>query len=204
MFTKLKNIDTAFKHIRLFSLFFLLGCVMVTCFVIYTSNQQIEKFRGKVFVLVNGKLVEAVIKNRNIPVELKDHILNFHELFFNLSPDEKVIQQNLTKALYLADASARKQYENLKESGYYKDIIAGNISQSIELDSISLDMTDIPYRFIFSAKQTIIRTTSKLVRSLRTEGVIRTGLQQSDNNVHGFLIERWRITENLDLENQPR
>lgn len=204
MFTKMKNIDSAFRHIRLFSIFFLIGCVTISCFIIYSSNEQVNRLRGKVYVLINGKLVEAVMNDRNIPVEIKDHISSFHKLFFTLSPDEKAIHQNLTKALYLADASARKQYENLKEAGYYKDIIAGNISQTIELDSISLDMTEVPYKFTFFAKQTITRTTSKLVRSLRSEGFIRTGLPQSDNNVHGFLIERWRITENADLETQPR
>ena len=42
-----------------------------------------------------------------------------------------MIQSNITKALYLADGSAKRQYENLKENGYYSNIISGNISQQI-------------------------------------------------------------------------
>lgn len=204
MFTKMKNIDSAFRHIRLYSLFFLLGCMGITCFSIYSSNQQVNRLRGKVYVMVNGKLVEAVMNDRNIPVELRDHISTFHTSFFTLAPDEKAIQQNITKAMYLADISAKRQYENLKEAGYFSDVIAGNITQTISIDSISLDMSNTPYYFKCFGRQTITRTTSKLIRNLVTEGYIRTGLAQSDNNVHGFLVERWRILENNDIETQAR
>lgn len=204
MFTKMKNIDSAFRHVRLFSLCFLISCMLITCFAIHSSHQQVNKLRGKVYVLINGKLVEAVVQDRNIPVELRDHISSFHSAFFTLAPDEKVIQQNITRAMYLADASAKKQYENLKEAGYYSDIIAGNITQSIKIDSIALDMKSTPYYFRCFAKQTITRTTSELTRSLITEGYIRTGLPQSDNNVHGFLIERWSVMQNVDIETKPR
>jgi hypothetical protein len=51
-----------------------------------------------------------------------------------------VIQQNITKALYLADGSAKQQYENLKENGYYSNIIAGNLSQQININSVQVQM----------------------------------------------------------------
>lgn len=204
MFRKMKNIDTAFRQVRLFTILVVAGCVLLCGFVIYRTTKVLTANSGKVYVLVNGKLVEAIAEKRNVPVELRDHIRTFHTLFFTLSPDEKAIQAQVTKALYLADGSARRIYQNMKEAGFYNNLISGNISQTIEIENIDIDMSRTPYRFKCIGKQYITRPTSILVRAIVTEGFIRTGLVQSDNNTHGFLIERWEIVENNDLKVSER
>lgn len=204
MFTKMKNIDTAFRYTRWFNLVFLAGCIIICCYMEYRTSKALSANRGKVYVMVNGKLVEALAMNRNIPVEIKDHIRDFHTYFFTLSPDEKAIQAQINKALYLADGTARREYQNMKEAGYYNNLISGNISQSIQVDSIELDMTTAPYRFRCMATQKITRPTSELLRSLVTQGYVRTGLVQSDNNNHGFLIERWEIVANQNIKTNSR
>lgn len=205
MFTKMKNIDTAFRYIRLFTIIIIAGCFLLCGFVLYKSYQLAAITQSKVYVLANGKALEALAGERkdNIPVEARDHISMFHHYFFTLDPDDKVIQGNITKALYLADGSAKRQYENLKESGYYSNIIAGNISQQISIDSILLRTETYPYYFECYATQQIIRTTSIVSRSLLTEGYLRN-VSRSDNNSHGFLIERWRTIENKDLKTITR
>lgn len=194
----MKSVDTAFRQMRIFLIVLVVFVAVICTLVIYYSHAQVSEHKGKIYVMINGALVEAVARDRNMPVELRDHIERFHELFFTLSPDEKAIQQQVTRALYLADGSAKKVYQNLQESGYYKNVISANISQTIEVDSISVDMTIAPYRFAFYGRQVITRPTSIAIRSLVTEGVVRTGLNQSNNNVHGFLIERWNILSNTD------
>lgn len=194
----MKSIDTAFRQMRTFFFVLVIFVAMICALVIYYSHAQVSEHKGKIYVMINGSLVEAVARERNIPVELNDHVERFHDLFFRLSPDEKNIQQQISRALYLADGSAKKIYQNLKESGYYKNIISSNISQTVELDSISVSMEAAPYRFVFYGRQIITRPTSIAIRSLITEGVVRIGLNQSTNNVHGFLIERWNILSNTD------
>jgi len=121
----------------------------------------------------------------------------FHEDFFTLDPDDKAIQATITKALYLADESAKRQYDDLKEAGYYSNIVSGNISQQIVIDSISLDMKVYPYAFKCFATEKLIRTTSTTTRNLVTQGYLRN-VSRSDNNPHGFLIEQWETLENKD------
>ncbi|WP_423147050.1 conjugative transposon protein TraK [Rubrolithibacter danxiaensis] len=201
MFRKTKNIDTAFRHIRGFSIVVIAACVFLTCFGMYKSYRLATDMQNKVYILANGKALEAYASERkdNIPVEARDHIKSFHHLFFSLDPDDKVIKANITKALYLADASAKREYDNLKENGYYSNIIAGNISQQIKIDSVELDTNQYPYYFRCYGIQFIIRTTTTVSRSLITEGFLRN-VSRSDNNPHGFLIERWRTIENKDLK----
>lgn len=205
MFQKMKNIDTAFRHIRLFSLVFVAACLFLTAFTAYKSFQMASQAQQKVFILANGKALEAYAADRkdNIPVEARDHVKMFHHYFFTLDPDDKVIQTNITKALYLADASAKQQYQNLKENGYYSSLIAGNISQEIQADSISINTEQYPFYFRYKGEQKIIRPTTIVTRSLITEGYLRN-VSRSDNNAHGFLIERWRTLENTDIHIQNR
>jgi conjugative transposon TraK protein len=139
----------------------------------------------------------------NIPVEARDHIKTFHHYFFSLDPDDKVIQGNVTKALYLADGSAKRLYDNLRESNYYANIISGNISQQIAVDSITLDVNQYPFYFACYATEKIIRTTSIVTRTLRTEGYLRN-VSRSDNNPHGFLIEKFNTLENKDISVETR
>jgi conjugative transposon TraK protein len=173
--------------------------------VLYKSYQLAAMTQSKIYVLANGKALEALAGERkdNLTVEARDHIRMFHHYFFTLDPDDKVILGNINKALYLADGSAKRQYENLKENGYYSNIIAGNISQQISIDSLALNTDNYPYYFRCYATLQIIRTTSIVTRSLVTEGYLRS-VSRSDNNSHGFLIERWRTLENKDLKTITR
>ncbi|WP_205514343.1 conjugative transposon protein TraK [Longitalea arenae] len=205
MFKQLKNIDSAFRHIRLFSIFLILACVCIAGYSLYTSEKVLEKANQRIYILANGKVLEAVASDRreNIPVEARDHVRMFHHYFFSLDPDEQVIQTNITKALYLADQSAKIQYDNLKENSYYSNLISGNISQEITIDSVMVDMNKYPVYFQCYAEQKIIRPSTIVTRSLVTEGYLRS-VARSDHNPHGFLIERWKTLENRDLKTENR
>jgi conjugative transposon TraK protein len=205
MFHQLENIDSAFKHIKLFSLVVISACVLICCYTVYKSFQLITETQERIYILSNGKALEAWAAERkdNVPVEARDHVRMFHYHFFTLDPDEKVIQSNITKALYLADASAKRQYDNLKENRYYSNVISGNISQEISFDSIQIDTEQYPFYFRCHAKQKLIRTTSIVTRSLVTEGYLRN-VNRSDHNPHGFLVEKWNTLENNDIKTETR
>ncbi|HRN55631.1 MAG TPA: conjugative transposon protein TraK [Agriterribacter sp.] len=205
MFKQMKNIDSAFKYVRGFTLVVITGCITLSIYTLGKSYQLVRDIQAKIYILANGKAIEAFASERkdNIPVEARDHVRTFHALFFTLDPDEKVITANITKALYLADLSAKRQYDNLKEKGYFTSVISGNISQRITIDSVMIDINELPVYFRCYATQQIMRTTSIVTRSLITEGWLRN-VSRSDNNPHGFLIERWGTIENRDIKIQNR
>lgn len=205
MFQQTKNIDTAFRQIRLFTLVIILACSSIAGYCLYIANRSVRASQNRVYILANGKALEAFASERkdNIPVEARDHIKTFHHYFFTLDPDDKVIQANIVKALYLADGSAKEQYDNLKENNYYSNIISGNISQELSADSIRIEINRYPFYFRYYGKEKIIRPASIVIRSLVTEGYLRN-VSRSDNNPHGFLIERWKTLENKDLKTQAR
>ena len=205
MFKETKNIDSSFRHIKIFTFLVVAGCFLLCFFVLYKSYELSARVQDKIYILAGDQAMEAFASKRkdNVLVEAKSHISLFHIYFFTLDPDDKVIEKNISKALYMADASAKKQYNNLKETGYYSNIIAGNISQQISVDCITVDIKAEPYVFHCYGTERIIRPNSIVTRNLITQGYLRN-VSRSDHNPHGLLIERWETLENKDIKTENR
>jgi len=205
MFRKFQHIDSAFRYIRAFSLALVLSCATISSVAIYFSFRQVRQAQERVYILAGGKALEAFSAGRreNLPVEAREHVRTFHQYFFTLSPDDKAIEATMARALNLADHSAKQAYDNLRESGYLTNLITANISQEITVDSVQIDLGQTPYRFRCYAHQKLVRTTSVMTRTLITEGFLRP-VSRSDNNPHGFLIERWTTLQNNHLHTRAR
>lgn len=205
MFKPTQNIDTAFRSMRMIMVLVIGGCLLICFYALYQNVQLAARVQDRVYVLAGNKAMEVFASNRkdNIAVEARDHVAMFHTFFFSLDPDEEAIAANLKKALYMADGSAKKQYDDLVETGYIAGIISGNISQQITIDSVVVNISAQPYLFRCYATLKIIRPTSAVTRSLITQGYLRE-IARSDHNPHGFLIERWETMENKDLKIENR
>lgn len=200
-FKSLKNIESSFKQIRLFAIVFLAVCAVVTIFSIFRSYQYAEAQRQKIYVLDQGKSLMVALSqdlSQNRPVEAREHVKRFHELFFTLSPDKSAIESNINRALLLADRSAMTYYKVLMEKGYFNRLIAGNINQLISVDSVSCDFNHYPYQIRTYARQKIVRESTITERNLITTCRLINAVR-SDNNPQGFLIEEFNIIENKDL-----
>ena len=205
-FKSLKNIETSFRQIRLFTLVFASLCAVVTGFALWKSYSFAEAQRQKIYVLDNGRSLMVALSQdlaQNRPVEAREHVRRFHELFFTLSPDREAIEGNVRRALYLADGSAITYYQSLAEKGYFNRIIASNVSQNVVVDSIRCDFDCYPYAIETFARQKIVRESNVTERTLVTTCRLRNAVR-SDNNPQGFLIEDLRILENKDLGSYER
>jgi len=199
---KIFDIQQKFRFTVYVLLIVSLAMIGASGYVFTLSVQLVERSKQKIYVLDNGKsllvaLREDISENRD--AEARDHVKRFHELFFTLEPDKEYIENNVREALYLADRSAMEQYQSYKENNVYNQVIASDISMTLQTDSIRMDFSSYPYRFTFYGKQKIVRTSNITIRKLVTSGFLRN-ISRTDNNPHGFLMENWRIDENNDLE----
>jgi len=201
-FKTLRNIENSFKQIRLYAIVFAVLCASVVGFTVWKSYSFAEQQRQKIYVLDNGKsLMLALSQDASInrPVEAREHVRRFHELFFTLAPDKNAIENNMKRAFYLADKSAFNYYKDLLEKGYYNRIISGNVQQRIEVDSVVCNFDDYPYSVRTYAKQFIIRPSNVTKRNLVTSCYLLNSVK-SDNNPQGFNIEKFAVMENRDIE----
>lgn len=201
-FRTLRNIENSFKQIRLYAIVFAVLCLSVAGFAVWKSYSFAALQREKIYVLDNGKsLMLALSQDASInrPVEAREHVRRFHELFFTLAPDKSAIESNMKRAFDLADKSAFDYYRDLSEKGYYNRIISGNVQQRIEVDSVVCDFNTYPYSVITYSKQFIIRSSNLTKRSLITSCNLLNSVR-SDSNPQGFQILKFSVLSNKDEE----
>lgn len=171
--------------------------IIVVLMILVFATKQINKSRENIYVL-NGEIpmrATSVSFRMNRPAEYKSHVDLYHSYFFNVFPDDKQIEVNIKRALYLVDQSGMQQFNSLKEKGFYSQVISSNSYISLTTDSIILDNME----FTYYGKQKISRRTSVTVRNLITKGRL-IDAPRTDNNPHGVQIIDWRTIENKDLE----
>lgn len=205
-FKSLKNIETSFRQIRLFGIIFISLCAAVVIYSLWSSYAFAEKQREKIYVLDGGKSLMLALSqdlSQNRPAEAREHVRRFHELFFTLSPEKSAIEHNVKRALLLADKSAYDYYSDFAEKGYYNRLIAGNINQVLQVDSVVCNFDGYPYKVNTYARQMIIRASNVTERSLVTTCRLLNATR-SDDNPNGFAIEGFTILENKDLQTLKR
>ena len=205
-FKSLKNIETSFRQIRLFGIVFVAMCAVVVSVALVCVFSFAERQREKIYVLDNGKSLMLALSQdmeQNRPSEAREHVRRFHELFFTLSPDKSAIEHNINRALILSDKSAYNYYTDFSEKGYYNRIIAGNINQVLQVDSVVCDFNNYPYVAKTYARQMIIRESNVTQRTLVTQCRL-SNASRSDDNPNGFIIEGFTILENKDISTVKR
>ena len=205
-FKSLKNIETSFRQIRLFGIVFVAMCAVVVSVALICVFNFAERQREKIYVLDNGKSLMLALSQdmeQNRPAEAREHVRRFHELFFTLSPDKSAIEHNINRALILSYKSAYNYYTDFSEKGYYNRIIAGNINQVLQVDSVVCDFNNYPYIAKTYARQMIIRESNVTERTLVTQCRL-SNASRSDDNPNGFIIEGFTILENKDISTVKR
>ena len=198
-----KNIEQKIKINKVVSISSILFAVLIVIAGFAFAYKLIQDSRKSLYVIDNGVpiLVKQTDELLNRPVEYRSQIELFHRLFFTLAPDDSYIKENVEKSLYLIDDSGKKEYTNLREKGFYNQIISGTSLVTIRTDSIK---TDLPNKkFIYYGTQMINRKTSLIIRKLITEGNFED-IIRSPNNPHGVLLRNWRILDNSELSNKSK
>lgn len=196
----IKNIESKIRLASLVAIGSLFTSIIIAATVSFFAFKQVATARQSVYILDNNVpiLAKQTDVQMNRPAEYRAHVDLFHSIFFSLTPDDKYIEYQMKKSMYLIDESGVQQYNNLKEKGYFTSILSSSSVLTIQTDSIYLDLPKKYFRFY--GKQKIDRRSMVVLRSLITEGYLND-IPRSENNPHGILITKWKTLENKDLEN---
>lgn len=195
----IKNIESKIKLAGIIAIGSFVTSIVIACIAFVFCFNLVQESRKQIYVLDNNVpvLVKQTGVEVNLNAECKSHVNLFHSLFFTLPPDDEFIKNNMEKAMYLVDESGLKQYNNLKEKGYFNTILASSATVTIKTDSILMDMQNMSFKYY--GIQRIERETSILKRQLITTGELRT-VPRTDNNPHGLIITNWKTILNKDLD----
>lgn len=194
----IKNIEAKIRLATFVAFGSFLTAVIITVTALSYASRQVSESRKSIYLLDNNMAFAArqadVATNR--PAQYRGTIELFHTLFFSLTPDDKYIEYQMKRAMYLVDESGVQEFNDLKENGYFNSILSSSSVLTLTTDSISLDMSRKYFRFYGKLK--IDRRSSTVIRSLITEGYLKD-ITPSDNNVNGVMICGWKTLENKDL-----
>ena len=198
-----KNIEQRIRINKAVSITTIIFAVVVVLVGFFFAFRLVEDSRKSIYVLDNGVpvLVKQTDQLLNRPVEYQSQIELFHRLFFTLAPDDDYIKENINKSLYLIDGSGKKEYTNLREKGFYNQVISSNSIVTVSVDSIKV--TPETHKFTYYGKQMINRKSAIILRELVTEGEFEDMIR-SPNNPHGVLLKNWRILDNKEISNQKK
>lgn len=196
----IKNIESKIRLATTVAIGSLVTTIVVVTIVSLFSYSLIIDSRKSIYLLDNDIpiLAKQSGMEMNRPVEYKADVDLFHSIFFSLTPDDKQIQYQMKRAMYLVDESGVQQYNNLKEKGYFNSIMSSSSVLTIQTDSIYLNAPKKYFRYY--GKQKIDRRSSTVTRSLITEGYLKD-IPRSENNPHGVIIVNWKTLENKDIDN---
>lgn len=194
----IKNIEQKIKLATVISVGSMLSSVLIVIVMaVYFYGLMIDS-RKNIYVLdrdvpIFAKQTDMTV---NRPVEYTSHIDLFHSTFFTIAPDNKYIEYQMNKALYLIDESGMQQYTALQENGFFSQILSSSSVMTIQTDSIKVD--EVSKYFKYYGKQTIERRSATIQRDLITEGYLKD-VPRSTNNPHGVMIQRWKTLKNEDV-----
>lgn len=191
---KLFELEKKFKHTRLLTIIALVSLATVAIASTVFTYVNVNEFSRRIYVVNKNQQFEALVSDiyQNRAAEIRYHLIRFHELFFTVSPDPKAIDANMEKAFFLGDESIKRHFDDLIEANYYKNMIQGNVVQTVKVDTIIVNDAVYPYmaETHFTIKQT--RATTESVKKgtsyCKLEDVART-----TNSPNGLLIRDFRF-----------
>jgi len=195
----IKNIES---KVRL-ATFVAAGSFLVALLIVginsFAAYLMVSNAQKSIYILDNNVpiLARQTDMQMNRPAEYRAQVDLFHSLFFSLTPDDNYMEYQMKKAMYLVDESGMRQYNDLKEKGFFNSILSSSSVLTLQTDSVVVDMARRYFRFYGKLK--IDRRSSTVVRSLITEGYLKD-IPRSKNNSHGVLITNWKTLENKDLQ----
>lgn len=180
-----------------------IAAALTGVFAIYMRD--VRRNAERIYILDEGSVLSAARAENGVQKDLEviSHSTRFHELFFNMAPNINTINQNVDRALELADASAYDYYSDLKEQQYFTRLIQANATQQMVVDSVRVDVTSYPYRARTYASVFLIRestiTRYDFVSQCSLKDVTRTM-----SNPHGLMIEKFHVEKYDILETRAR
>ena len=199
------DIDQSFKAMKWVTAMALAASAVAMLGTVLLYISKTEALTGTIYVVDRGSAVMASRTHEDgyRDIEANDHVLRFHELMLNITPNSESIKRNLDRALILCDKSAYDYYMDLAEKGFYQRMISANITQEFVADSVKIDLESYPYKVRTYGKLYLMRESNINQYEFESEGQL-VEVERSPSNPHGLMLERFHVTRNENIGTRRR
>ena len=199
------DIDQSFKAMKWVTAIALAASAVAMLGTVLLYISKTEALTGTIYVVDRGSAVMASRTHEDgyRDIEVNDHVLRFHELMLNITPNSESIKRNLDRALILCDKSAYDYYMDLAEKGFYQRMISANITQEFVADSVKVELESYPYKVRTYGKLYLMRESNINQYEFESEGQL-VEVERSPSNPHGLMLERFHVTRNENIGTRRR
>ena len=199
------DIDQSFKAMKWVTAIALAASAVAMLGTVLLYISKTEALTGTIYVVDRGSAVMAsrTPEDGYRDIEADDHVLRFHELMLNVTPNAESIKRNLDRALILSDKSAYDYYMDLSEKGFYQRMISANITQEFVADSVRVDLQSYPYRVRTYGKLYLMRESNINLYEFESEAQL-VEVERSPSNPHGLMLEKFHVTRNENIGSRRR
>ena len=199
------DIDQSFKAMKWVTALALGAAVVAMLGTALVFINKTNSLTDTIYVVDRGS---AVMANRSPEdgyrdIEADDHVLRFHELMLNVTPNAESIKRNIDRALILCDKSAYDYYMDLSEKGFYQRMISANITQEFVADSVRVNMESYPYKVTTYGKLYLMRESNINLYEFESQGQL-VEVERSPSNPHGLMLEKFHVTRNENIGSRRR
>ncbi len=200
-----ENVDSSFRKMKFVTMTSLLCSAVIALGSVVTYSRMIKESQDMIYVVDRGSAVMARQNPEDAyrDIEAKDHVLRFHELLLNVTPNAESIKRNLDRALIMSDKSAYDYYMDLSEKGFYQRMISANITQEFVADSVSVNMEGYPYEVRTYGKMYLMRESNITMYDFESTGRL-IEVERSPSNPHGLMLEKFVVTRNENMGTRRR
>ncbi len=202
----LVNYKSANASLKLIAIVSIIFSLLFSGFVYFFSWKKLQDSKQMVYILdASGKAYLANEKGLDIKTrvfEYESHIKYFYKLWYEF--DEFSYQRNIDEALYLVGDCGRELYNEYKEQGLLNILKSKNISTSVQIKEVKIDVTTSPITGYIKGVQTVKRLGNLQTRNMNCIFEIQD-VDRSRENPHGCLIENWKVVDNSTItDNSPK
>ena len=193
-----KGIDGQFNLARTVTVAALVCGLVVALGSAWLYTRADSERENRVWVIDEGVALQAKASSGTAekPLEVRDHVVRFHELILNIAPNIESINYNHSRAFNMCDESGRRYCADLSEKHFYEDVCRIDASQQFILDSVRVDCSRSPYRARVWGKLYFLRK-SNITRYSFSSSCELVNVERSGNNPHGLYIRNFIADQTL-------
>ena len=188
---------SAFKTSMMFFALVCCFCVAAVIAMAVYMHREFEKQYATIYVMDKSGAIATADKNEldvsGRLFEYEDHVKTFYRKWYAF--DESSFESNIESALYLIGDVGKIMYQKYMEDNILRTLKQMNMSVTIEITEVNVNMNTMPRTGYITGIQTIKRSRGSVSRNMNCSFELYD-VSRSRKNPHGVKIEKWEVTNN--------
>ena len=176
-------------------------CVAAVVLMAVFMHSELEKQSMMIYVMDKSGVISTADRNEldvsGRLFEYEDHAKTFYRKWYAF--DESNFESNVESALYMIGDVGKKMYQKYMEDNILRTLRQMNMSVTVEIKEVYVDMNTMPRTGHITGVQTIKRTKGSVSRNMNCTFEL-WDVSRSRNNPHGVKIEKWDVINNSVIE----